>query len=280
MSKPSSLTKPPSLKSIDLDKRLADADEYQDRLKTLQGKLTLLQIACFHSHHRVVIVLEGWDASGKGGAIRRMTEKLDPRSYRVHSIGKPSETELQQHYLQRFWTKLPPKGSIAIFDRSWYGRVLVERVEELASPAEWQRAYGEINDFERQLHDDGVVIIKLFLHISQDEQLKRYLERLNNPVKNWKLTAEDLRNRAKAEDYNSAFEDMLEKTSSHFAPWHLIPGNHKWYARTEVLQGVVDSLEKTIDTRIPRHSASEIRAAKKALGLTATKSIKGKKRGD
>src|SRR5690606_7149028 len=105
---------------------------------------------------------------------------------------------------------------------SWYGRVLVERVEELASPAEWQRAYGEINDFERQLHDDGVVIIKLFLHISQDEQLKRYLERLNNPVKNWKLTAEDLRNRAKAEDYNSAFEDMLEKTSSHFAPWHLI----------------------------------------------------------
>jgi len=198
----------------------------------------------------------------------------------VHSIGKPSETELQQHYLQRFWTKLPPKGSIAIFDRSWYGRVLVERVEELASPAEWQRAYGEINDFERQLHDDGVVIIKLFLHISQDEQLKRYLERLNNPVKNWKLTAEDLRNRAKAEDYNSAFEDMLEKTSSHFAPWHLIPGNHKWYARTEVLQGVVDSLEKTIDTRIPRHSASEIRAAKKALGLTATKSIKGKKRGD
>lgn len=274
------MSKPPSLKSIDLDKRLADAGEYQDKLKTLQTKLALLQTACFHNHHRVVIVLEGWDASGKGGAIRRMTEKLDPRSYRVHPIGKPSDTELQQHYLQRFWDKLPAKGNIAIFDRSWYGRVLVERVEELATVSEWQRAYGEISEFERQLHDDGVVIIKLFLHISQDEQLKRYLERLDNPLKNWKLTAEDLRNRARAEDYRSAFEDMLENTSSDFAPWHLIPGNHKWYARTEVFQRVVQTLEKTIDIQIPHHSASEIRAARKALGVTSAKSAKGKKNGN
>lgn len=271
------MSKSPSLKSINLDKRLADSDEYQDKLKTLQGKLALLQTACFHNHQRVVIVLEGWDASGKGGAIRRMTEKLDPRSYRVHPIGKPSEAELQQHYLQRFWDKLPAKGNIAIFDRSWYGRVLVERVEELATTSEWQRAYGEIADFERQLHADGVIIIKLFLHISQDEQLKRYLERLNNPLKNWKLTAEDLRNRARADDYSSAFQDMLKKTSSDFAPWHLIAGNHKWYARTEVLQRVVETLECTIDTRIPQHSASEIRAAKRALGVNAGKNGKDRK---
>ena len=274
------MSKTPILKGIDLDKHLADADEYQDKLKTLQGKLALLQIACFHNHHRVVIVLEGWDASGKGGAIRRMTEKLDPRSHRVHPIGKPSEAELQQHYLQRFWDKLPAKGNIAIFDRSWYGRVLVERVEELATTSEWQRAYGEIGNFERQLHDDGVIVIKLFLHISQDEQLKRYLERLNNPLKNWKLTPDDLRNRARADDYNSAFQDMLKKTSSNFAPWHLIPGNHKWYARTEVLQRVVETLENTIDTRIPCHSASEIRAAQKALRVTSAKSTKDKKKGD
>lgn len=273
------MSKPPSLKSIDLDKRLTDATEYQDKLKTLQGKLALLQIACFHNHHRVVIVLEGWDAGGKGGAIRRMTEKLDARSYRVHPIGKPSDAELQQHYLQRFWDKLPSKGNIAIFDRSWYGRVLVERVEALATASEWQRAYGEISEFERQLHHDGVIIIKLFLHISQDEQLKRYMERLDNPLKNWKLTEEDLRNRARAEDYSSAFQDMLKKTSSDFAPWHLIPGNHKWYARTEALQVVVSTLEKSIDTRLPRHSPSEILAARKALGVTSAKSTKGKKKG-
>src|SRR5690606_12565307 len=138
-----------------------------------------------------------------------------------------------------------------------------------ATTREWQRAYGEICEFERQLHDDGVVIIKLFLHISQDEQLKRYLERLNNPLKNWKLTDEDLRNRARADDYGRAIQDMLNNTSSSVAPWHLIPANHKWYARTEVLRLVVETLEDTIDTRIPQRSAKEIQAAKKTLGVTS-----------
>lgn len=255
------------LETVDLTARFADQDTYESQLKALQTALRDLQTACYHNGERVVIVFEGWDASGKGGTIRRLREKLDPRSYRVHPIGRPDEKETGEHYLQRFWRKMPARGEIAIFDRSWYGRVLVERIEALARDDEWQRAYGEINEFERTLADDGVVIIKLFMHISQREQLRRFEERLDNPRKHWKLTGDDLRNRARADDYRLAYEEMFALTDSHYAPWLLVPGDHKWYARTRALQLIVHRLEQTIDTRIPRFSADEIRAAKKQLGL-------------
>ena len=189
------------LGTIDLCLRLEDENQYHQRLKAAQKNLAHLQKACYHNGHPVIILLEGWDASGKGGAIRRMTEKLDPRSCKVHPIAAPSPDEINEHYLQRFWRKIPPRGHIAIFDRSWYGRVLVERIEELVSREKWLRAYDEINNFEQLLTDDGFIVVKFFLHISQDEQRRRYLERLGNPEKHWKLTDEDLRNRLKAEDY-------------------------------------------------------------------------------
>jgi len=261
----------PQLDNVDLNLRLADAESYQGRLKALQDRLTRLQAACFHQRRRAVLVFEGWDASGKGGAIRRLAEKLDPRSYRVHATGKPSDTELNEHYLQRFWRNIPQQGHIAIFDRSWYGRVLVERIEKLASSTAWRRAYREINEFERQLHDDGIVLVKVLLHISQDEQLRRFVERLDNPDKNWKLNEEDLRNRTQANDYRRAYQDMLDNTHTGHAPWTVIPGEHKWYARVAVLEVVVATLERFIEPAVPRLSDAQIRAAKKALGLAPGK---------
>jgi polyphosphate kinase 2 (PPK2 family) len=257
----------PCLGDIDLSLKMKDKDDYEATLGKLQAEIAELAVATYHNGGRVVIVLEGWDAAGKGGAIRRMVEKIDPRSCRVHAIGKPDQRELGQHYLQRFWERLPPRGHIAIFDRSWYGRVLVERVEELASGDEWQRAYGEINGFEKALSDDGVVLSKLFLHISQEEQLKRYQERLENPRKHWKLTPDDLRNRARAKDYFAAYDDMFSHTHCPQAPWHLIAGEHKWYARTQVLAAVCNDIRRAIDTAIPRFSAREIAETKRALGI-------------
>jgi polyphosphate kinase 2 (PPK2 family) len=259
---------PQKLDDIDLNRRWQTEADYRDNLKSLQSTLSDLQNATFHNHHQIVIVVEGWDASGKGGAIRRITQTLDPRSYRVHAIGKPDDRESKEHYLQRFWRRLPPKGHIAIFDRSWYGRVLVERVEGIASKAEWTRAYGEINEFETTLTQSGVVLIKLLLHISQDEQLRRYTERLNNPRKNWKLTGEDLRNRERAPDYHTAYDDMLDNTCRDNAPWAVIPAEHKWYARTAVLECVCHAITSAIDTRIPQLSAEQIAQTKKALGIS------------
>ncbi|MCK9468825.1 MAG: polyphosphate kinase [Porticoccaceae bacterium] len=261
------MDKPPLIKELDLNVKIDSADVYQKQLKDLQDRFTKQQNATFHNSERVVILLEGWDAAGKGGAIRRMVEKLDPRSFRVHPIGKPNDLEARQHYLQRFWERLPPRGHIAIFDRSWYGRVLVERVEAFAKKDEWRRAYAEINDFEKQLSDDGVVIIKLLLHISQEEQLERFAERLDNPYKHWKLTDEDLRNREKASEYLAAYQDMLDSTHTEWAPWTLVAGEYKWHARLAVLETVVSTLEKRIKGEIPHFSAKEIRAVRKKLGL-------------
>lgn len=255
------------LDDIDLRQHWDSEDDYEKQLKKLQTRMADLQTACYHNQERVIIVLEGWDASGKGGAIRRLREKLDPRSYRVYPIGAPDHDEQKEHYLQRFWNKLPPKGHIAIFDRSWYGRVLVERIEGFADKDAWQRGYGEINDFEKMLADDGVVVIKLLLHISQEEQLKRYAERLENPKKHWKLTPDDLRNRERAKDYQEAYEDMLEKTHKEHAPWYTIAAEYKWFARTAVLKTVCERLEKCIDTRIPAYSSEEIAETRRLLGL-------------
>jgi polyphosphate kinase 2 (PPK2 family) len=228
----------------DLEHKSIEEDDYKPKLKELQLKL-LNQIGELSECRRsLVIVFEGPDAAGKGGAIKRLAERLDPRLLRVHSIVKPTAEEYQHHYLWRFWNKLAPYGQTVIFDRSWYGRVLVERVENFATEKEWKRAYDEINEFERLLTDDGAIIIKLYLHISKDEQLFRFKRREADPYKHWKINDEDWRNRRKWDQHNEAAEDMFEKTSTEDASWTVIAANYKWFARLRVLKAVVDTLER------------------------------------
>jgi PPK2 family polyphosphate:nucleotide phosphotransferase len=258
---------PPTLESVDLSLSLDEA-EYEAELKAVQKQLLAIQQAYFHQNRRAIVVFEGWDASGKGGTIRRLTEKLDPRGFRVHPIAAPSQDEKQHHYLYRFFRRLPKAGSIAIFDRSYYGRVLVERVRELASKDEWQRAYQEINEFERLLMDDGVRIIKLFLHIDPDEQLKRFSLRLRSPVKRWKLTEEDLVNRQQWQAYHKAINRMFRKTSTEAAPWHVLPANHKWYVRIKALQIIAEALAEGVDLSPPPLDEALIKAAEQQLGIT------------
>ncbi|HTZ67362.1 MAG TPA: polyphosphate kinase, partial [Roseiarcus sp.] len=224
----------------------ADFADYERRLADLQHALQRVQQAYLGTSQRAVIVLEGWDTAGKGGVVRRLGWALDPRSFKVHSIAAPEEREKSLHYLQRFWERLPRHGQIVAFDRSWYGRVLVERVEGFASPAEWRRAYEEINEFERMLLADGVRLVKLFLHITPDEQLRRFHNRLTNPLKRWKLSYEDFRNRGRWKDYEKAIEDMMEKTSTRRVPWHLIPANDKPYGRLAALRLIADRLSKDV----------------------------------
>jgi polyphosphate kinase 2 (PPK2 family) len=224
------VTRRPRLAAIAEHPKMEFAD-YERRLTSLQGVLQLIQQAYLGTSQRAIIVLEGWDTAGKGGVVRRLGWALDPRGFKVNPIAAPDEHERAQHYLQRFWRGLPKKGQIVVFDRSWYGRVLVERVEGFATEPEWRRAYREINEFERALVDSGVRVIKLFLHITAEEQRRRFRNRLIDPVKRWKLTYEDFRNREHWAEYETAIEDMMAETSTKRAPWHLIPANNKPYAR-------------------------------------------------
>lgn len=194
----------------------------------------------------VVIVYEGWDAAGKGGNIKRLTQKLDPRGYEVLPIAAPNDIEKKHHYLWRFWKEIPKAGHIGIFDRSWYGRVLVERVEHFCSEAEWRRAYREINEFEEQLFNFGAVIVKFWLQISKDEQLRRFEERQSTPHKNWKITEEDWRNREKWDAYLSAVNEMLYRTSTSYAPWTIVESNSKHYARIKALKTTITAIEKRL----------------------------------
>jgi polyphosphate kinase 2 (PPK2 family) len=230
------------LQRVDLSQRIADAD-YSKELARLQAKLYLLGLQVYYQKRPVVLVFEGWDAAGKGGAIKRVTEKLDPRAYVVHAIAAPAGEDKERHYLYRFWRRLPPKGQIAIFDRSWYGRVLVERVEGFARPAEWQRAYAEINEFEGQLVNFGTIFCKFWLHISPDEQLRRFEERQSVPHKAWKLTEEDWRNREKWPQYEAAADAMILHSSTPVAPWTVVEAEDKRFARIKVLRTVVQRLE-------------------------------------
>ncbi|MBK9974239.1 MAG: UDP-galactose-lipid carrier transferase [Planctomycetes bacterium] len=242
------------LKNIDLKARLADKDEYEKRLRKAQLQLLLIQRHLYENKREAVFVFEGWDAAGKGGSIRRLVERLDPRGYVVHSIAAPSTEEKQVHYLQRFWSRMPGPGRVAIFDRSWYGRVLVERVESFATKEAWKRAYDEINAFERILVGDGVPVIKFFLHIDKDEQLKRFQERETNPFKKWKITEEDYRNRKKWPQYEKAIDDMFKETSTKCAPWHAVAANRKWHARVSVCETAVAALAAATgcETKLPK----------------------------
>jgi polyphosphate kinase 2 (PPK2 family) len=195
----------------------------------------------------VVIVFEGWDAAGKGGCIIRLTNPLNPRGYVVEPYGAPNDYEKLHHYLWRFYQKFPGKGHITIFDRSWYGRVLVERVEKFCREDEWQRAYHEINSMEERMARNGIVIIKFWLHIDPDEQLRRFNERENSEFKKWKITEEDWRNREKWDEYEQAVNTMIRKTSTPEAPWTIIPANNKYYARIMTIKTVIDAIEKKIE---------------------------------
>jgi polyphosphate kinase 2 (PPK2 family) len=233
------------LDELDQDVSL-DEEEYRGKLKKIQLKLLNQQRTLRETKRSLIVVVEGPDAAGKGGAIKRIVGRLDPRLLRVWSIVKPTDSEHARHYLWRFWTKLPPYGELTVFDRSWYGRVLVERVEHFATDVEWKRGYAEINEFERQLTDDGAIIVKLYFHITKDEQLARFRLREQDPYKHWKITDEDWRNRKKWSLHNEAAEDMFEKTSTDYAPWTVIPANHKWYARVRAVKTVLDAVEQAL----------------------------------
>jgi polyphosphate kinase 2 (PPK2 family) len=233
------------LDGLDMDATIRHAD-YDSRLKALQTKLQRIQQAYLFTADAAAIVFEGWDAAGKGGTIRRMSAVLDPRGFKVWPIAAPRRYHLERHYLTRFWERLPPNGAISVFDRSWYGRVLVERVEELTPVSRWKLAYDEINEFERLLTADGTRIVKIFLHITPEVQLRRFEERLRNPMKRWKLSYEDFRNRQHWPEMEAAVEEMVEKTSTRTAPWHLIPANDKKYARIAALKIITDKLAKGV----------------------------------
>ena len=235
------------LESLDLSLAL-DRDEYASELRRLQGELRPLHFQLADRRRPIMIVYEGWDAAGKGGNIKRLTDALDPRFFTVYGIGKPTQEELDHHYLWRFWTRLPARDHMVIFDRSWYGRVLVERVEGFATEAEWRRAYREINEFEQLLIDDGMILLKFWLHVSSEEQLRRFEQRLQDPSKRWKMNEEDWRNRAKWNQYEAAVEDMLRETGTDCAPWVVVEGNDKRWARVKVLRTVVERLRSALDT--------------------------------
>jgi AMP-polyphosphate phosphotransferase len=257
-----------------------DFADYERRLASLQRMLQLLQQAYLGSSERALIVLEGWDTAGKGGIVRRLGWALDPRSFKVHPIAAPDEHERAEHYLQRFWRHLPEKGQIVVFDRSWYGRVLVERVEGFATEAEWRRAYREINEFERILTDSGVRLIKLFLHITPGEQVRRFRDRLINPLKRWKLSYEDFRNRARWSDYVVAIEDMLEETSTKLAPWYLIPANDKPFGRIASFRIPADRLGKGVSPEPRPIDPQLFKRARRMLGLSAADIRRAAKKAD
>jgi polyphosphate kinase 2 (PPK2 family) len=230
--------------SARLDKRT-----FERELLRQQGELNRLQRRAVRAGVSTVLVFEGADAAGKGGAIRRVTAALDARECQVIPIAGPTDEERAHHYLWRFWRHLPRAGRITIFDRSWYGRVLVERVEGLTPAAEWRRAYAEINALEDQLIAHGMVLVKYWIHVTKDEQLRRFKTRAASPVKRWKITAEDWRNRGNWNAYEQAVNEMVERTSTHEAPWTLIPGNDKYYARVEVLRAACERLRQALESR-------------------------------
>jgi polyphosphate:AMP phosphotransferase len=243
------LVKMPKLKEISLEGCTIEEEEYKEELKKLQKHLGDLHNQLYRLRIPVIITYEGWDAAGKGGNIKRITEALDPRGFEVHPIASPEPHEKARHYLWRFWTRLPKDGHIAIFDRTWYGRVMVERLEGFCSENDWKRAYNEMNEFEKELSDWGAVIVKFWVQIDKDTQLARFTDRQNNPEKRWKITDEDWRNREKWDLYEEAVDEMLKKTSTTYASWHILESVDKKYARIKALHIVIDEIEKAIKER-------------------------------
>ena len=263
------------LNTVDLTLKL-EREEYKERLLDCQLRLRRLAFDLYQQKRTLVVAAEGWDAGGKGGAIRRVTEKIDPRGYQVFAIAAPDGEDKTHHYLWRFWRRLkaPDDKQIMIFDRSWYGRVMVERVEGFATEPEWKRAFREINEFERQLTDHGMILVKLWFHVSEDEQLRRFEARKVTPHKQWKLTDEDWRNREKWGAYEEAVEDMLLKTSTLTAPWTVVEGNDKLWARIKTQETLIDALTKGLDPAVTskgKKSRGKKENSKKENGKKAKK---------
>jgi AMP-polyphosphate phosphotransferase len=257
----------PHLAQIKQHPKMEFAD-YERRLRSLQAELQTIQQAYLGTPERALLVLEGWDTAGKGGIVRRLGWALDPRSFKVHPIAAPDARERAQHYLQRFWSRLPERSQIVTFDRSWYGRVLVERVEGFATTREWRRAYREINEFEHVLVDAGIRLVKLFLHITPDEQVRRFRDRLTDPLKRWKLSYEDFRNRARWSEYQTAIEDMMEETSTKPAPWYLVPSNSKAFSRIAAFTILADRFGKHVPLEPRPIDPDLLKQAKKVLRLS------------
>ncbi len=235
----------PKLADIPLDKTITDR-AYKEELDRLQNRLRELHNVIYRKKIPVIIAYEGWDAAGKGGNIKRIAAALDPRGYEVHPIASPEPHEKNRHFLWRFWTRLPKDGHVAIFDRTWYGRVMVERLEGFCSENDWQRAYNEINEFEKELADWGAVVVKFWVQIDKDTQLERFTLRQNTPEKQWKITDEDWRNREKWDLYETAVNEMLQKTNTTYAPWHILESNDKKYARVKALRILIEAIEEKI----------------------------------
>ena len=255
----------PTLEDTDLSHRLSK-DEEAKRLGRAQRRLLHLRLINGGQLREgqlgppVCVVFEGWDAAGKGGAIKRLVEPLDPRHVHVAPFAAPTPDELRHHFLWRFWPPLPGWGGMTIFDRSWYGRVLVERVESLATKVQWRRAYQEIKDFEHTLAEEGMIVIKLWMHMSHEEQLRRFVRRRDDPLKSWKLTDEDWRNRERREAYDQAVSDMLRLTNGPLAPWDVISSENKRNGRVEVIETVIRRMEQGMERwgiPVPPHDAAE-----------------------
>ena len=243
------------------------ADDYADDLAAVQERLARIQVAHIVHRRAAIVLLEGWDAAGKGGIIQRLTAEWDPRHFEVYPIAAPTAEERARSFLWRFWTKLPAAGDVAVFDRSWYGRVLVERIEGYAAEADWRRGYDEINAFEAGLAADGVTLVKLFVHVTAAEQDARLRARLEHPWKRWKTGADDYRNRAKRPEYLEALNDTFARTDTGAARWTVIDGNNKKAARIVALTAVADRLEAAVDMTPPPLDPEVERIARAALGL-------------
>ena len=243
------LKKMPKLSEVTLSDKTVSPEEYPERLKELQKELSKLHGKLYKKRIPVVIAFEGWDAAGKGGAIKRLGSALDPRGYEAVPIAAPNAAEKSRHYLWRFWTHLPKDGHITIFDRTWYGRVMVERLEGFTPTERCAMAYREIDEFERELCESGVIIIKFWVQIDKDEQLRRFNDRMNTPEKRWKITDEDWRNREKWDQYEAAIDEMIQKTSTENAPWTIVEGNDKKYARLKVLETVIERIKEELKKR-------------------------------
>ncbi|MFC3228697.1 polyphosphate kinase 2 family protein [Marinibaculum pumilum] len=254
------------LAAVDLTARMADSEEYEKAIKELQKRLLTVQQAYLVRGYRAVVAFEGWDAAGKGGAVRRLTSMLDPRFLKVWPIGAPNILEQEMPFLHRFWMRLPSPGTLTIFDRSWYGRVLVERVEGLIPPAAWERAYDEINAFEATLQAEDVRVVKILLHVSAEEQLQRLAERLSKPRKRWKLTEADFLARQYRGAYIDAYEEMLDRCSPPERPWLVLSGEYKWFGRVASLQAICEALEKDVDLTPPPLD-DRLRALAAAAGI-------------
>jgi polyphosphate kinase 2 (PPK2 family) len=261
------------LEDVDLTARLS-RDEEEKRLDAAQVRLLHLRLIIGGQLNGgvlgppVCIVFEGWDAAGKGGAIKRLVEPLDPRHVHIAPFAAPTHDELRHHFLWRFWPPLPGWGGMTIFDRSWYGRVLVERVENLATEVQWRRAYDEINDFEHSLAEEGMIVIKLWMHLSHEEQLRRFERRRDDPLKSWKLTEEDWRNREKRPQYTEAVNDMLRLTDGPLAPWDVISSEHKRHGRVEVIETVISRIEAgmaRMGLTVPPSDAEALQNTEQAL---------------